>query len=104
MSDLRHQFNDALSLIDGQHYFVATVTPRSFFTAADAQRRTLKAGATVTRNGDQVDCSTVIAAPGIHNRLSRYLRLARPVELAVQYEGKAIRILGLAPTRQRIAA
>lgn len=97
MSNLRTEFNDALALIDGQHYFVATVTPRSFFTAADKQRAVLKAGATVKKNDEQLECCTVIAAPSIHTRLQRYLRLSKPVELAVQYEGRAIRILGLPP-------
>src|SRR3546814_15479651 len=90
-SDL--EFNEALGLIEGQPFFVATVTPRSFFKDAGDRRSSLKAGATIKKEDEQLECCTVIAAPSIHNRLQRYLRLSKPVELAVQYEGRAIRIL-----------
>ena len=103
MSNLRNEFNEALGLIEGQPFFIATVTPRSFFKAADNRSALLKAGATIKKEDEQLECCTVIAAPSIHSRLQRYLRLSKPVELAVQYEGRAIRILGLAP-KQMIAA
>src|SRR3546814_12907031 len=38
MSNLRTEFNEALGLIEGQPFFVATVTPRSFFKDAGDRR------------------------------------------------------------------
>src|SRR3546814_2270901 len=79
MSNLRTEFNEALGLIEGQPFFVATVTPRSFFKGAGDRRSSLKAGATIKKEDEQLECCTVIAAPSIHNRLQRYLRLSKPV-------------------------
>lgn len=104
MSNLRTTFNEALTLIDGQHYFVATITPRSYFEAADARRPILKAGALVKRGDQQAESCTVLATPSIHRRLQQHLRMSRPVELALQYEGQDLRILGLPPQNKQVAA
>src|SRR3546814_16571112 len=74
MSNLRTEFNEALGLIEGQPFFVATVTPRSFFKDAGDRRSSLKAGATIKKEDEQLECCTVIAAPSIHNRLPPYDR------------------------------
>src|SRR3546814_19545361 len=87
MSNLRTEFNEALGLIEGQPFFVATVTPRSFFKDAGDRRSSLKAGATIKKEDEQLECCTVIAAPSIHNRLQRYMRLSTHAEPAEQYEG-----------------
>src|SRR3546814_15809851 len=61
MSNLRTEFNEALGLIEGQPFFVATVTPRSFFKDAGDRRSSLKAGATIKKEDEQLECCTVIA-------------------------------------------
>src|SRR3546814_14332588 len=67
MSNLRNEFNEALGLIEGQPFSVATVTPPSFFKDAGDRRSSPTAGATIQKENEPTECRTVLTTPPINH-------------------------------------
>jgi hypothetical protein len=77
--------------------FVATITPASVSTrtAKNGNKYALLQGATVAQGDKEPKQMTVMAFGKSRDEVASSLRKGRPVDLAVQYDGGSLKIVGL---------
>jgi hypothetical protein len=77
--------------------FVATITPASVSTRTDkgGNKYAYLAGATIAQGDKEPKQMTAMAFGKSHTEVAGLLRKGRPVDLAVQYDGGTVKIVGL---------
>jgi hypothetical protein len=77
--------------------FVATITPAtvSTKTAQNGNKYAIMKGATIAQEGKEPKEMTVMAFGKSHEAVAKLLRKGRSVDLAVQYDGGTVKIVGL---------
>ena len=77
--------------------FVATITPASVATRTDKKgnKNSYLNGATLAQGDKEPKTLTAMAFGKSHTEVAGLLRKGRPVDLAVQYDGGTVKIVGL---------
>lgn len=86
--------------------FVATVTPAAIVTKTSAKGTdyALMQGATVQKGDAEPKSLTVMAFGKSHAEVANLLETGTPVELAVQYDGGSLKVIGLPREKPAAAA
>ena len=77
--------------------FTASVTPAAVETRTNAKgvKYAYLAGATVVRPNGKSETRTVMAFGAQRDAVAKLLRKGRPVDLAVQFDGAVVKVIGL---------
>src|SRR3546814_17784293 len=83
--------------------FRSTITPASVSasTAKNGNKYAVMKGATIAREGQEAKVMTAMAFGKSHTEVAKLLRKGRSVDLAVQYDGGTVKIVGLPREQDR---